>query len=100
MINSICPVLAESDSPSTISGRVVVSGVGGELCAAVTPSFLHTLPLPLTTIRLEMVEGKSDSVLQLGRVQSHCYVLEAIFIARLKPELCLQNEFVRSLCLF
>ena len=27
-------------------------------------------------------------------------VLEAIFIARLKPELCLQNEFVRSLCLF
>ena len=82
-------------------------------------------PTPLTTIPPEMVEGKSDSaitkhvklspdclrsvcsnvlshfsvVARMGS-KSHLNILEAIFIARLKPELCLQKKFVRSLCLF
>ena len=81
-------------------------------------------PTPLTTIRPEMVEGESDSAITkheklspdclrsvCSNVLSHLSVvararskshqcLEAIFIARFKPELCLQKEFVRSLCLF
>ena len=82
-------------------------------------------PTPLTTIRPEMVEGKSDSaitkhvklspdylrsvcnnvlshfsVVARARSKSHLNVLEAIFIARLKPGLCLQKEFAKSLCLF
>ena len=77
-------------------------------------------PTLLTTIRPEMVEGKSDSaitkhvklsrdcssvlsrirVVPRARSKSHLNVLEAIFIARLHPDLCLQKEFVRSLCLF
>ena len=82
-------------------------------------------PTPLETIRPEIVEGKSDfaitkhvklspdclrsvcsNVLSHFSVEarmsskSHLNVLEAIFITRLKPELCLQKELVRSLCLF
>ena len=82
-------------------------------------------PTPLATIRPEMVEGKSDSaitkhvklspdclqsvcsnvlshfsVVARARSKSRLNVLEEIFIARRKPELCLQKEFVRSLCLF
>ena len=40
------------------------------------------------------------SVVARACSKSHINVLEAIFVARLKPELCLQKEFVRSLCLF
>ena len=40
------------------------------------------------------------SVVARVRSKSRLNVLEAIFIVRLKPELCLQKEFVRSLCLF
>ena len=72
-----------------------------------------------------MVEGKSDSaitkyvnlspgclrsvcsnvlshfsVVARAHSNSHLYVLEAVLIARLKPELCLQKEFVGDLCLF
>ena len=82
-------------------------------------------PTPLTTIRPEMAEGKSDSAITkhihlspdclqsvcsnvlspfsfvaMAHSKSHLNILEAVFIARLKPELCLQKEFVRSLCLF
>ena len=82
-------------------------------------------PTPLTTIRPEIVEGKSEpaitkqmklspdclrsacsfvlshlSVVARARSKSQLNVLEAIFITRLKPELCLQKEYVRSLCLF
>ena len=32
----ICLVIAESDLSSTISGRSVVNGVGGEVCTAFT----------------------------------------------------------------
>ena len=78
-----------------------------------------------STIRPEMVERKSDfaitkyvklsqdclrsvcsnvlshfSVVARARSKSHLNTLEAIFIARLNPELCLQKEFVRILCLF
>ena len=72
-----------------------------------------------------MVEGKSDSattkhvklspdclrsvcsnvfchfsVVARARSKSHLNVLQAMFIARPKPELYLQKEFVKSLCLF
>ena len=82
-------------------------------------------PTPLATIRPEMVEGKSDSairkhvklspnclrsvcnnvlshfsVVARASSKSHLNVLEAIFIARLKPGLCLQKEFFLNLCLF
>ena len=79
-------------------------------------------PTPLTTIRPEMVKGKSDSAITKHKIitgllakcnvlshfsvvarvrsKSHLNVSEAIFIAWLKPELCLQKEFVRRLCLF
>ena len=35
-------MIAESDYPSTISGRIVVNGVGGELCVAFIRSLLRT----------------------------------------------------------
>ena len=38
----ICLVIAESDLSSTISGRSVVNGVGGEICTAFTRSPRHT----------------------------------------------------------
>ena len=40
--NFMCFVIAESDFLSTISGRIVVNGVGGELRVAFIRSLLHT----------------------------------------------------------
>ena len=40
------------------------------------------------------------SVVARARLNSHLDVFKVIFIARLKLKLCLQKEFVGSLCLF
>ena len=59
---------------------------------------LKTSPPCLEAIRARPLDR--FSVLAKARNSSHLGVLEAMFIRTLKPELCAQKDFVRSLVLF
>ena len=77
------------------SGNDVISSAkftySAHVLSAKRKCFLALLYVPTLT---------SHTVQARARNKSHLAVLEAVYIAKLKPELCVQKKYVRKLSLF